>query len=299
MQEKAKDVVIDSDVYNECDDLWALSYLLASDEEINVKGIYIAPFMNYRVESTSESIDKSYEVCQKLLCLAGKEKYRDKVYKGAREFMTAAGCAVASEAVDHLIEEAKTHTAENPLYVIEIAAMMNIASALTIAPEIAEKIVVVWLGGNALHWPDQWEFNMRGDTMASNVLLKSDVRLVILPCMGVVSAFLSTEPELRFRIGGKNALCDWLIEETKLFRGQFNPDPFPWSVVFWDVTAVAYVLDKEKKFMLSKEEKRPILNEDWTFSYDGNKKIEYVFHIDRDVLMNDLFNKLSKYRDKE
>ena len=39
----AVDVVIDTDAYNQVDDLYALAYLLLSDEKLKLKGIFAAP----------------------------------------------------------------------------------------------------------------------------------------------------------------------------------------------------------------------------------------------------------------
>ncbi len=52
-----------------------------------------------------------------------------------------------SAAVEDLIARASADRPD-PLYVVAIAAPTNIASALLAAPEIVERIVVVWLGGN-------------------------------------------------------------------------------------------------------------------------------------------------------
>ena len=40
------DVVLDTDTYNEIDDQFALSYMVKSDDKLNVKAIYAAPFFN-------------------------------------------------------------------------------------------------------------------------------------------------------------------------------------------------------------------------------------------------------------
>ena len=40
------DAVLDTDAYNEIDDQFAIAYMLRSDEKINVKEIYAAPFFN-------------------------------------------------------------------------------------------------------------------------------------------------------------------------------------------------------------------------------------------------------------
>ena len=39
---------------------------------------------------------------------------------------------------------------DEPLYVVAIGAITNVASALLTEPALAGKIVVVWLGGHAL-----------------------------------------------------------------------------------------------------------------------------------------------------
>ncbi|MBS7176891.1 MAG: nucleoside hydrolase, partial [Clostridiales bacterium] len=41
------DVVLDTDTYNEIDDQFALSYLVKSDDKLNLKAVYAAPFHNH------------------------------------------------------------------------------------------------------------------------------------------------------------------------------------------------------------------------------------------------------------
>ena len=45
------DVVLDTDAYNEIDDQFAIAYLLKSQEKLDVKAIYAAPFLNSRSKS--------------------------------------------------------------------------------------------------------------------------------------------------------------------------------------------------------------------------------------------------------
>ena len=97
---------------------------------------------------------------------------------------------------------------------VAIGAITNVASAILMEPEIIKKIVIVWLGGNALHWPDNHEFNAYQDVAADRVIFGSGVPLVQLPCMGVVSAFSTTGPELEYWLKGKNELRDYLVENT-------------------------------------------------------------------------------------
>ena len=41
---------------------------------------------------------------------------------------------------------------EAPLYVVAIGAVTNVISAILMAPEIMERIVVIWLGAHPPYW---------------------------------------------------------------------------------------------------------------------------------------------------
>ena len=61
-----------------------------------------------------------------------------------------------SEAARDLIRRALS--GDEPLYVAAIGAPTNIASAIMMEPEIIRKIVVVWLGGQPVHFGHGVEF---------------------------------------------------------------------------------------------------------------------------------------------
>ena len=54
------DVVLDTDAYNEIDDQFAIAYLLKSDDKLDTKAIYAAPFLNSRSSSAGDGMEKSY-----------------------------------------------------------------------------------------------------------------------------------------------------------------------------------------------------------------------------------------------
>ena len=141
------------------------------------------------------------------------------------------------EAAKNLADRAMGYTRENPLYVVAIAAITNVASAILLRPEITERMVLVWLGGNALDWPNNREYNLYQDIAAARVIFESRVPLVQLPCMGVVSSFTVSGPELKAHLKGKNPLCDYLADFTEqeaLACGGGRT----WSRPIWDVAAV-------------------------------------------------------------
>ena len=290
---KAKvDVVIDTDTYNEIDDQYALSYLIRSDDKLHLKAIYAAPFFNHKVDSPADGMEKSYQEIHTILELIGGEDLKACVYRGASQYLSNETEPVISEAVINLVELALTYSEANPLYVIAIGAITNIASALLWRPEIKNKIVVIWLGGNALEWPDNHEFNLVQDIFAARVVFNCGVPLIQLPCMGVVSSFVTSGPELEYHLRGKNKLCDYLLDITQR-EAKETSNLSTWSRAIWDVTAVAWLLGED--FMLDRLEHAPIPEFDARYAFDRTRHFyKYVYQINRDKLFFDLFEKLSK-----
>ena len=176
---------------------------------------------------------------------------------------------------------------------VAIGAITNIASALLLNPEIRDRIVIIWLGGHAFHWYDNREFNMRQDIAAARVVLGCGAAVVLLPCRGVVSSFTTSEPELRKYLLGKNALCDYLYNVTcKTARDESKIAC--WTRPIWDVAAVAYLLDA--RYMLERTVSAPIPEYDGYWAFDRSRHfIQYVYHINRDCLFEDLFVRLGAF----
>jgi len=289
------DVVLDTDAYNEVDDQWAIAYLLRSNDRLNLKEIYTAPFFNRKATSPEDGMLKSYDEILKILDLADRNDMKDKVYKGSTKFLTDEKTPVISDSANRLAKLAEEYSPENPLYVVAIGAITNIASALLINPEIAKNLVIVWLGGHSHDFSHTKEFNMMQDIAAARVVFLSDAKIVQLPCWGVVDTFLTTEQELRFWLSGKNKLCDYLVENTVKEAESYALGK-PWSRIIWDVTAVAYLLNDDERFMLCRMQNVVLPGYvDYKYSDEKvNKKMCYVYRIKRDALFDDLFKKLKK-----
>ena len=188
------DVVLDTDTYNEVDDQFALSYLLASQDQLRVKALYAAPFFNENSTGPADGMEKSYQEILKLLGLAGCQELREVVFRGSASYLPDEVTPVPSPAAEDLARRAMGYSPEAPLYVVAIGALTNIASALLLEPAIAQRITLVWLGGNAWDWPDNQEFNAFQDVAADRVVFGSGAAVVQLPCQGVVSAFRVSGP---------------------------------------------------------------------------------------------------------
>lgn len=288
------DVVLDTDAYNEIDDQYALAYLVRSPEKMNLKAVYAAPFFNGNSSSPEDGMEKSYDEILHILSLCGRQDLHTSSFRGSRTYLPDEDTPVISSAAEDLCRRAMSYPPENPLYVVAIGAITNVASALLMQPQIAERIVIVWLGGHALDWPDSREFNLCQDVAAGRVIFGCGAPVVQLPCMGVVSAFTVTKPELEHWFRGKNALCDYLIDHT-IEEAESYAAGKPWSRVIWDVTAVAWLLDEHGERLLDRLVPAPIPQYDHHYSFDPNRHFtRYVYHIHRDALMEDLVRKLTK-----
>lgn len=288
------DAVLDTDTYNEVDDQFALAYMLRSEERINCCAIYAAPFTSHHAATPAEGMEKSYLEILNILKLCGREDMVSRTYRGATDYLTDEKTPVISDAVRDLVARANAHTSDEPLYVIAIGAITNVASAILLDPSITERIVVVWLGGHALHWNHNQEFNLMQDVAAARVVMGSGVPLVLLPCNGVVSAFTVGVPELKHWLEGVNPLCDYLLNIVSEYEKRVSGGK-PWVKTIWDVTAVAWLLNDGERFMYERIVSTPIPEYDHRYAMgDGTQFCKYVYHIRRNNLFADLFEKLKR-----
>jgi len=282
-------MVLDTDTYNEVDDQFALSYALLSEEKIKVEALYAAPFFNNLSSGPADGMEKSYQEILRLLKLL-KKSPEGLVFRGSTDYLKDIKQPNRSEAALDLVQKALKSSPEDPLYVVTIGCITNVASALLIEPQIIKNIVVVWLGGHSLDWPSQREFNLQQDVLAAQVVLNSGVPLVITPCWPVVSHFHTTIPELEHYLKGKNELSDYLY---KTVVGYNTRNVEAWSKEIWDVVAVAWVVNPA--WVRTNLVHSPVLTDQVTYSVDRSRHfIRMATQINRDAIFRDLFSKLTK-----
>jgi inosine-uridine nucleoside N-ribohydrolase len=217
------------------------------------------------------------------------EKSEVPIYRGSTTYLPDKNTPVVSEAAETIVRLARE--SKEPVYVVAIGAITNVASALLLAPDIAEKIVVIWLGGTALHWHHNHEFNLFQDVPAAQVVFENAKNFVQIPCAGVCTEFATSIPELQYHLSGKNALCDYLLELTAGYH-KVHENTAVWSKVIWDVTALAAIVAPETLSMVQMP--RPIVTDSENYAFDnGRPHYVYVRRIYRDKLYTDLFQKLA------
>lgn len=286
-------IVLDTDTYNEVDDQFALVYALLSPERISVEAIYAAPFHNSRSNGPADGMERSYE---EILRLLDKMSWPADglVFRGSTAYLDKSRQPRKSEAVDDLIQRALASPDDDPLYVVAVGAITNIASAILQEPRIIEKIVVVWLGGHALYWHDTKEFNLKQDVVAAQVVFDCGVPLVHVPCLPITSHLATTISELNDFVSGRGAIGDYLVEIVK----GYHDDHTGWSKALWDVSVIAYLVNPA--WVPTNLVHSPILNDNVTWSVDQSRHlIRYATYIHRDPIFRDLFAKLAAATGRE
>lgn len=280
-------VILDTDTYNEIDDQFALSYLVKL-KKFDIRCFTAAPFHNDRSTSPEDGMVRSYNEIKKLLGLLG-EDYP--VFEGSRGYLPDEKTPVDSPAARAIVKEALDAPEGEPLYVVAIGAITNVASAILMEPSIIEKMTIVWLGGNAPEWPENKEFNLWQDVAAARIIFGCGVPFVQLPCAGVVDSFISTKYELEHFLAGKNPLADYLCRNTVDYTEE-RSGLACWSKVIWDVTAIGWLVDEN--FMRDKLIPAPIPEYDGKWAFDMTRPLmKQVWHINRDLLFGDLCEKLT------
>ena len=284
--------VFDTDTYNEIDDQFALVYALLSPEHLDLKAVYAAPFSNKRASDPGEGMEKSYE---EILRILNKMNIPSDgfAYKGSTSYIQDPGSPESSAATQDLISHAKKADPDNPLYVIAVGAITNVANAILLEPSIINNIVVVWLGGNGHNWPNQREFNYFQDLHASRTIFDSGVPFIQLPCTPVVTHLATTVPEMEAYVGGRGEIGDYLLEIFK----EYHEDHFAWSKVLWDMSAIAYVINPA--WTPSDLVHSPIVTNEYTYSFsDSRHFIRVVNYVRRDPIFRDFFQKLEEFGKK-
>jgi hypothetical protein len=281
-------MVLDTDTYNEIDDQFALVYALLSPERLAVEAVYAAPFHNRRSTGPGDGMEKSYDEICRVLARLGREANGFAI-KGARRWLTSAEEPMLSPAVEDLVWRAKAER-DGPLYVVAIGAITNVASGLLLAPEIVERMVVVWLAGHLTSWHTAAEFNLGQDLLASRIVLDSGVPLVLVPCHPVAKLLLTCQAELDRYVRGCGPMGEYLYE---IYTAYYE-DHFARSKELWDLGPIAWLVNPgwvETTLVHS-----PILTAEQTWSHDASRHlIREARDLDRDAIFGDLFGKLKAF----
>ena len=278
-------VILDTDTYNECDDQFALAYMIKSQNIFNIEAITVAPYSHKKNNETVISgREKSYNEILKI-CNWLSFDTTDKVFKGACDYVSN-GYEECNDAVNKIIEVALKN---NKTYIMAIGAITNVALAIKKEPKIIDKIEVVWLGGNELGYKDNLEYNFMQDVDAVKIVFNSNVKLTIVPCKNVASKLRIDIDTLKSYLKDKSNLCNYLID--KFYNDGYHG--ITKSRVIWDISVIAYMINKY--WFITNDISCPLINDDTSYKLTAdNHKITMINYINVSKVFNDLFKKLGE-----
>ena len=274
-------IILDSDVSNEADDLFAIIYLLKSNI-FNVKAITIAPFKHSKWNGTvAESVDASYKEACKLYDYLGIHYYSN-ILKGSKDYFKN-GYIEETDAIKKMYEIIKEC---DKTYILAIGCLTNIAVLLNNHPEVINKIEVIWLGSNFL-FGDNQDFNFKQDVDAVRYVFSSKIKLTVIPCSPITSNLLMSIYELKYELKSGNELNDYLID--RFYDRPWGPHR-RWPL--WDISAVAYMINKS--WFKTMDVYAPEIGNDNKFIFvRSDHKITFVRDLKANLILDNMFEVLN------
>lgn len=277
---KKMNVILDTDTSNECDDQFAIAYLLNSQDKFNVEAITIAPYQHSNNLSKDKGQEESYQEALKICKYFNSDNI---VFKGSTDYLQN-GYNKTNEAVKRIIDISLKN---DKTYIMAIGAITNVALAIIKEPKIIEKIEIIWLGGQNILNKINDDFNFRQDVKAVKTIFKSKVKLIILPCKGVTSNLITSIYELEHNINGKNELCDYLCKKFVNDGKHEIKTRRP----LWDISVIAYLINKD--WFETIKLNCPNIKDNNSYELNTNNHlITMVTYLNSNEIYNDLFMKL-------
>lgn len=143
-----------------------------------------------------------------------------------------------NESVEKIIEIANKN---EKTYILAIGGLTNISYAINNNPSIIGKVDVIWLGGNALNYGNNKEFNFMQDTKATFNVINSNINMTIIPARNVAVDLMIKLEELEQKL-------DMNKEISKYLCNRFVNDSYygvKTKRVIWDISVIAYLKNKE------------------------------------------------------
>lgn len=288
---RTRRVIIDSDVKNEADDQFAVVHALLSPT-LDIRGIIPAHFGDER--STTSMLDSRAEL-EDLLDLLGMPG-GVAVANGAPHRLPDAHTPVDSPGARLIIDEARRADA-GPLFIGFLGPLTDMASALLLAPDIADTdTTVIWIGGPPYgdrEWRGTWpEFNLRNDIHAANVVFGSGIDIWQVPSNVYRLAGVGYA-ELRRRVEPCGELGRYLAQTVVDFNTAHHRVPVE-SRSLGDSPAIALMLDP---WCASFRRQSPVrfTDDGHCVPSDRGGDVLVVDQIDVRFFLEDMFAKLAEF----
>ncbi|MCD8154548.1 MAG: nucleoside hydrolase [Clostridiales bacterium] len=292
-EKKKVRVIVHTDCKNEADDQFALVHHLMTPK-FDVKGIVAGHFWKNPQEygelgTANASYDEIIKVMN-LMDVAG----MCPVSIGAMRGLTDEETPIDSPGARLIIEEAMKED-PRPLYIACQGAATDIASALLLQPDIAERITVIWIGGG--DYPKGGnEFNLAMDPIAVNVLFSSKAPVWQIP-KSVYKVMAVSLAELQYKVYPCGKIGRYLFEQMNEFNQKASMKDHVWPHgEIWglgDQGTISVLMEEleKKNYNLVHA---PRIADDMTYVHNQNNREIRVYHtLDARLTLEDFFSKLA------
>jgi purine nucleosidase len=298
-------VLLDTDANNELDDQHAMAYLFFNGDIFNTVGVTVnATFNGGDITGHYEEAKRVMQLCNvygKIPLLKGANASFNEIRPNVntKNFDGA-------EAVNFIIEQAHIY-GDEPLILLPVGKLTNIALALEKDPSIASKIRIVWLGSN---YPEPGEYNQDNDKAALNYLLDLDVPFEMVTVRygnsSGTSAVTANRAQITARMPGKGPRASKPVTGRHggdfHFFGDYSVDLYEHINTYdeagtralFDMAAVAIL--KNPDWANRKEVPAPLLTDNQWVERPDNEQIMVVWeNFDKTAIIADFFDRMENY----
>lgn len=295
-------VIADTDCNCECDDQFCIAHMLMTPR-FDVKGLIST---HYNQEKSEEKSYQEIQKITKMMSLTGEIP----ILHGAPHALLDTRTPIDSEGARFIIQEAMMDD-ERPLFLCGQGAVTNIVSAYLMEPRIAEKVVVIWIGGR--EYPrGGFEFNQNNDLNAARVLFQSKLELWQVP-MNVYTTMKVSFFELLNQVYPYGEIGKYLVEHmmevskeiSDAVIGSRGSDMSRGDAVtsfggeLWslgDSICVGLMMNNTLgKFHVTEAPCNLDFQGFYDFSDSGSRKIRVYDSIDQRFILQDMFEKFHYY----
>ncbi|NHI15759.1 nucleoside hydrolase [Microbacterium excoecariae] len=301
-------VIIDNDFSGDPDDLFQLvHHLLSPNVDIRaVVASHLSPGDPF--DPSPASAQNADAVARDVFARMGLASH-EVIARGANDRLVDRQTPQASAAAAAIVAEAM-RDADTPLLYLAGGGLTDLASALLIEPRIADRMTLVWIGGNehddlASPPPEAMpiEYNLLIDVTAAQVVFNDSTLPIWQVPRNMYRQCLVSEAELRLRVANQGALGRYLYDElAEVQRRAAGQGRGPGETYALGdsplvlVSALQSLFEADSSSSLHVTMPTPELREDGSYAPRPDARPLRVFTwLDTRLMFEDMFLKLAEF----
>ena len=220
-----------------------------------------------------------------------------RIVRGATGYLTSLESPPTPPAVEAIIDLAKSGDTREPLYVVAIGCVTNVAAALLRAPEIVRDVVLVWTSAYPSSAPhcNRPSLNLMQDPLASRLMFDCGAPLVYLPGFHVGAQLRISRPEMDAFVQGRSAIGNLLHDlytHNPLHHMRSAEENAQRTWIIWDIITIAWLLNPD--WVPSHLTRAPILTDELFWRQEPSRHLMREGHdVRRDEVFMDLYEKVA------